>query len=361
MDSSVQGYLAHAIAPSTQLTYCSASRRYLDFCTQFGFPSLPLNQITVLRFVAHLANSGLTYQFIRVYLSALRFLQIRSGLPDRVLDSDMMLTYVLRGIHRSSPPVPPRHRLPITADIMRVLFNAWSNAPEAGCYDVSMLWAAACVGFFGFMRAGEFTCSSWRTFTADMLSPRDISVDSHEDPGMVSILLRRSKTDPFGVGVTIHLGRTHQDICPVSALLGYIARRGQSYGPLFMFQDGTPLSKQRLMRQVRQALESQGFNSSGFTGIVLEWAQPHQRHSQESKIPSFRLWVAGNQLHTSATSVLQSKLLHHCHPGFCSQPLARSQCSDTQPLLLCVEPFFLHSSTPAHSSSCFQTLSRTYL
>lgn len=131
--------------------------------------------------------------------------------------------------------------------------------------------------------------------------------------------------------------------------------------PLFMFQDGTPLSKQRLMRQVRQALESQGFNSSGFTGIVLEWAQPHQRHSQESKIPSFRLWVAGNQLHTSATSVLQSKLLHHCHPGFCSQPLARSQRSDTQPLLLCVEPFFLHSSTPAHSSSCFQTLSRTYL
>ena len=183
-------------------------------------------------------------------------MQITSGLPKPTLDSYMTLTNVIRDIHSSSPLVPPRHRLPITADIMRLLFNVWSNSPEAGCY-VSILWAASCVGFFGFMWAGEFAGSLWRTFTADMLSPRDISVDSHEEPSVVSILLRRSKTDPFGVGkLTIHLGITHQDICPVSALLGYITRRRESFGPLFMFRDGTPLSKQRLMQQVKQDLRA---------------------------------------------------------------------------------------------------------
>ena len=50
------------------------------------------------------------------------------------------------------------------------------------------------------------------------------------------------KQTPFGTGVDIHLGRTGQEICPVSALLNYIVRRGQQPGPLFMFQDGQTLS-----------------------------------------------------------------------------------------------------------------------
>ena len=71
-----------------------------------------------------------------------------------------------------------------------------------------MLWAACCTGFFGFLWAGEFTCPSRRAYNSDMLSPRDISVDSHEQPTVVSVHLRRSKIDPFGDGVTIYLGRT---------------------------------------------------------------------------------------------------------------------------------------------------------
>ena len=55
-----------------------------------------------------------------------------------------------------------------------------------------------------------------------MLGPRDVTVDSHHNPTMVSVFLRRLKSDPFGTGVTIYIGRTGCNICPVSAILGYL-------------------------------------------------------------------------------------------------------------------------------------------
>ena len=208
----------------------------------------------------------MAYASIRVYLSGVRFLQIANGLPDPHLSTFPTLEYVLRGIHRLPPTNPRRPRRPITPEIMFSLFTAWSRAPQETQYDAAMLWAACCTGFFGFMRAGEFTCSSWQTFTPDMLSPRDVTVDSHQTPSVVSVHLRRSKTDPFGNGVTIYLGRSGHTICPATALLGYLAMRGQQPGPLFLFRNGSPLSKERLLVHLRQALSHQGLDPSGLTG-----------------------------------------------------------------------------------------------
>ena len=49
------------------------------------------------------------------------------------------------------------------------------------------------------------------------------------------------------------LGRTNWDICPVAAMISYIATRGLSSGPLFRFEDGTPLTRPRLVRELRAA------------------------------------------------------------------------------------------------------------
>ena len=120
-----------------------------------------------------------------------------------------------------------------------------------------MLWAACCTGFFSFMRAREFTCPSWRAFTADMLCHQDVSVDSLDNLSIVFIHLRHSKKkDPFGTGVTIHLDRTYQPICPVAALLAYLAQRGCCPGPLFLCQKGSPLSRYKLMGACQQGFRA---------------------------------------------------------------------------------------------------------
>lgn len=128
-----------------------------------------------------------------------------------------------------------------------------------------MLWAACCTGFFGFMRAGEFTSPS-SGGGPDVLSIGDVSVDSHTNPAIISILLRKSKTDVFGAGVRVYLGRGAGPICPVKAILGYIARRGQAPGPLFIWQDGTALSRAQLVEEVRKALQGHGLDLQRFNG-----------------------------------------------------------------------------------------------
>ena len=76
------------------------------------------------------------------------------------------------------------------------------------------------------------------------------------------VSLRHSKTDIFGAGVTIHLGRTDDILCPMSALLAYmyLARRPSTPGPLFLLQSGKPLSRQLLVSKVRHTLESAGLD-----------------------------------------------------------------------------------------------------
>ena len=138
--------------------------------------------------------------------------------------------------------------------ILRQMHTVWASHPVT--FDKTMLWAACCLGFFGFMRAGEFTEVSPGKNSEPRLAASDISVDSHENPQVLTVHLRQSKTDPFGV---IRLGRTSDRVlCPVSALLAYMAIRP----PLFHFQDGTPLSRQLLVRHVREALARVGVDTT---------------------------------------------------------------------------------------------------
>ena len=45
----------------------------------------------------------------------------------------------------------------------------------------------------------------------------DVAVDDHSNPSLVRIHLRKSKTDQLGRGVDVYLGRTDEDLCPVTA------------------------------------------------------------------------------------------------------------------------------------------------
>ena len=136
---------------------------------------------------------------------------------------------------------PPKPRLPITPDILVHLKTLWLRPPVNP--DYIMLWAAACTGFFGFLRAGEFTVPSVGDYDPEVhLSIGDIALDSHSDPSLICIRIKQSKTDPFRQGADIFVGATKADICPVQALVNYIAVQGTTPGPRFVFRSGTPLT-----------------------------------------------------------------------------------------------------------------------
>ena len=82
--------------------------------------------------------------------------------------------------------------------------------------DHCMFWAACTLGYFGFLRAAEFTVPSLASFSPLIhLTVLDIAVDTPSSPSCMRVKIKASKTDPFHKGSDIHigLGRHHFVLC----------------------------------------------------------------------------------------------------------------------------------------------------
>ena len=144
-----------------------------------------------------------------------------------------------------------------------------------------MLWAAACTGFFGFLRAGEFTVPTAGAYDKDIhLSLGDLATDSHSSPSLFRVRIKQSKTDPFRQGADIYLGSTRAAICPVQALLTYLEKRGPPPGPLFRFESGVPLTRVALVVHLHSVLQQSGFDAVSYNDH------------------SFRIWAATTRSRT---------------------------------------------------------------
>ena len=153
------------------------------------------------------------------------------------------LALVQRGIHCLRPQSASKPHLPVTPDILRQLKALCTG--QATDFNIIMLWAACCTAFFSIFRMGELTSPTViNQGPVDCVSIGDVAVDDHNNPSLVRIHLRKSKTDQLGKGVDIYLGRTDEDLCLVAALLAYLAVWGKEPGPLFRLSDGCLLTKQ---------------------------------------------------------------------------------------------------------------------
>lgn len=228
LDPTVQELFKAGLAPATLKVYKSGSNRYNSFCDMYNIPDpFPASEDTLLRFVAHLYKGGLKAGTIKSYLAAVRYAQIAIGLGSPHMENMTQLEYVVRGVKRLTNG-PVRTRLPITFDLLGRLRQVWYT--ELGEHDATMLWAAAAMCFFGFLRAGEVVVPSDSSFDPSIhLTVADVSVDSHTSPSYLAVRIKASKTDPFRQGVTIYLGRTNYRICPVAAVLSYLAKGGQRW------------------------------------------------------------------------------------------------------------------------------------
>ena len=88
----------------------------------------------------------------------------------------------------------------------------------------------------------------------------DINVDYITKPTLLKLRLKASKTDPFLKGVDIVVGKTNNKLCPVTAVLAYLALRGNGPGFLFRFMDDKYFTKARFVEAVREALGLAGLD-----------------------------------------------------------------------------------------------------
>ena len=67
-------------------------------------------------------------------------------------------------------------------------------------------------------------------------------------------------------GCTLVVGSMGDRLCPVAAVLGFMAVAGRRQGPLFQYASGKPLTQAGFVVEVKAALERGGVCSDGFSG-----------------------------------------------------------------------------------------------
>ena len=265
----MDSYLDSGLAASTIRTYDAGIKHYSTFCEQLNTQITLATEPLLCRFVTYLANINIAHNSIKVYLAGVRQLHIRRGVRMPATVDMPRLNQVLRGIkicQSKAGGTTRQPRLPVTPDTLQKIKIAWEQ--EGLDKDKIMLWAAFTTCFFGFMRSGEISLGNDSPFdpTRD-LTPQDIEVDSVQDPRLVRLHLKHSKTDPFGEGSDIFVARTYNELCPVSALLAWLTHReADRSSPLFYFQSGVPLTRSTFVTRFKEALSAAGINPARFSG-----------------------------------------------------------------------------------------------
>ena len=108
------------------------------------------------------------------------------------------------------------------------------------------------------------------------MSVGDIKADNTVKPSFLEERIKASKTNVFRKGVSVYLGVTGTDLCPVAAILSYMTLQGKTAAdrknqqekpaPFFRFSDGSPLTRDKLVAELRRPLRAAGLDDSNFAG-----------------------------------------------------------------------------------------------
>ncbi len=84
-----------------------------------------------------------------------------------------------------------------------------------------MLWVAAPICFYGFFQAGEIIMPSVSYNPARHLAWEDVAMDDTQNPSMLMVHLKVSKTDQFGMCM-------RRELCSVEAFLCYMGIQNEA-------------------------------------------------------------------------------------------------------------------------------------
>ena len=175
------------------------------------------------------------------------------------------LHLILRGIRKRQACT--QQRLLVTFQILCKLKKLLIKNPS---YYAITLWAMCCLAFFGFLRVSEFTIPTPGSYDhSRRLSLDEIAVDDRNNPHLLKLFLKQSKTDPFTQGATIYVGATDSTVCPIKAVTCYLAKRKSKPGPLFITKNGMGRTSQMFRNAIKSVfskikLNKQLYNTHNF-------------------------------------------------------------------------------------------------
>ncbi|XP_065187676.1 uncharacterized protein LOC135818245 [Sycon ciliatum] len=250
VDDAAMELIRHGLADSSSATYASVQRSYERFAALRQVASYPVTEPSLINFLNWKFSSGSSGSSLKLYTQALRHQHVLQGLCLDVFASPRV-RLLQQGALRSQTAVRKVLTAATLDDLAGVQHYLQSTVPSP--HNRAMLWSAVTLAFHGLLRVSEYT------FTA-----RGAGLeysDATMYPDRVELRLRVTKTSQYGSGQDISVRRTGSPTCPHTAATSYLAARGSAPGPLYRYDDGTPLKPHNINRLLQTALPNKDVRS----------------------------------------------------------------------------------------------------
>jgi integrase len=215
LDEALEDTLAASIAPATTKVYQHDWSMFERWTAAHGLESLPASPTTVARYLTDLSKTHKPAT-IGQHMSAISAAHQAAGFEEPPTRS-MLVRKTVSGIRRQLGVAPAAKAALLVDDLHAILPHL--RAGLIGVRDKAIL----CVGLASGMRRSELVA----------LNCEDLE---WSDDG-VAIIIRRSKTDPEGLGAKVAVGRTGSALCPVAALRAWLDAAGIEEGAVWRSVD----------------------------------------------------------------------------------------------------------------------------
>lgn len=212
---------AGKLSASTQRTYAVCWGKFERWAAENSLSALPATEATVLLYLASRAGSA-KLSTLRVHAWSIHDRHIQEQLQSPVADRVLQLLVGVARVHGAQTE-PKR---PLTVHQLRAMLAVCDRSKPLGSRDAAVLL----VGFASGLRRSDLAA----------LARRDVEFVSLPESDIEGAVLsvgrnKREKNDQTGRGRLVPLWPgSHPDTCPVRALRGWLAFRGDSPGPLFV-------------------------------------------------------------------------------------------------------------------------------
>ena len=234
-----------ALRPSTRLSYAKTWKNFILFLDTFNFSTdLPIDDHAVALYITQLWRSKLKTSSIRTYLSAISYFHKIHRHRDPTCS--YFVKQVLKGASRCNTK-PARVLKPLSKIILLKIIPVIDKMYDSK-YVQSLYKALITFSYFACLRAGEAVVSTCNTHT---LRVDDIAVDS-ENSIVINFRSYKHCASPC-IKFVLNL-LPNSNICPVQNIVNFLNLRNHAPGPLFIFSDGTPVTRTHYSEFIKNAV-----------------------------------------------------------------------------------------------------------
>lgn len=215
----------------------------------------------IVLFISCCYQKQLSPQTVTTYLSALAHFNKMEGYPDPTTQ-DFIVKRTLQGFQKLK--ARPDTRLPITPVILQKIVNSLPQCTQS-FYQRTLFKAMFLLAFHAFLRVGEITSTTNNTLNLSAISFAHQQNGVPESMSLTMVDFKHHRGKP---PVTFHLkaNKENPQLCAVSAMWEYKALRGNCDGPLFMFQDKSPVSRHYFNQQLKISLNYLDYDTKLYKG-----------------------------------------------------------------------------------------------